>query len=67
MPRHFVFCNEKAGISAFDVSDALEYAAEFVGKAVMPGVLVSVGFDEVSVFKNFACYVVDDGANEVDG
>jgi hypothetical protein len=23
-PRHFVFCNEKAGIGAFDVSDALE-------------------------------------------
>ncbi len=24
VPRHFVFCNEKAGIGAFDVSDALE-------------------------------------------
>ncbi len=24
VPRHFVFCNEKAGIGAFDVSGALE-------------------------------------------
>jgi hypothetical protein len=24
VPRHFVFCNEKADIGAFDVSDALE-------------------------------------------
>ncbi len=33
----------------------------------MPDVLVSVAFDEVSVFKNIACYVVDNGAYEVDG
>jgi hypothetical protein len=33
----------------------------------MPDVLVSVGFDEVLVFENIAHYVVDNGANEVDG
>ncbi len=32
-----------------------------------PDVLVSVGFDEVLVFKNVACYVIDNGTNEVDG
>jgi hypothetical protein len=41
--------------------------AKFVGKAVTPDVLVSVGFDEVLVFKNVAHYAVDNGANEVDG
>ncbi len=34
---------------------------------MMPDVLVSVGFDEVSVFKNVACYVVNNGVDEVDG
>ena len=32
-----------------------------------PDVFVSVGFDEVSIFKNVACYVDNNGANEVDG
>jgi hypothetical protein len=41
--------------------------AKFVGKAVMSYVLVSVGFDEVSVFENLACYFVDNGTYEVDG
>jgi hypothetical protein len=30
-------------------------------------VLVSVRYDEVLVFKNVACYVVNNGANKVDG
>jgi hypothetical protein len=37
---HFVFCNEEVGVSAFDVADALEEAAKFIGKAVSPNVLV---------------------------
>ncbi len=41
--------------------------AKFVGKAVTPDVLVSVRIDEVSVFKNVAHYVFDNGADEVDG
>ncbi len=39
---HFVFCNEEAGVGAFDIADALEEAAKFVGKAVSPDVLVFV-------------------------
>jgi hypothetical protein len=39
---HFVFCNEEAGVGAFDVADALEEAAKFIGKDVSPDVLVFV-------------------------
>jgi hypothetical protein len=39
---HFVFHNEEAGVGAFDVADALEEAAKFVDKAVLPDVLVFV-------------------------
>jgi hypothetical protein len=39
---HCVFCNEEAGVGAFDVTGALEEAAKFVGKAVLLDVLVFV-------------------------
>ncbi len=39
---HFVFCNEEAGVGAFDVMDAFKEAAKFVGKDVSPNVLVFV-------------------------
>ncbi len=39
---HFFFRDEEAGVHAFDVADALEEAAKFVGKAVFPYVLVFV-------------------------
>ncbi len=39
---HFVFCNEEAGVGAFDVTDAFEEATKFVGKDVSPDVLVFV-------------------------
>jgi hypothetical protein len=39
---HFVFHNEEAGVGAFDVTEALEEAPKFIGKAVSPDVLVFV-------------------------
>jgi hypothetical protein len=40
---------------------------KFVGNAVTPNVLVSVEFDEESLFNIVARYVVDDEMDEVDG
>ncbi len=42
MAWHFVFFNEEADVGAFDVADALEEAAKFISKAVLPDVLVFV-------------------------
>jgi hypothetical protein len=55
--------DEKTCVSARDISDALKKLPNFIGKTVGPHLLVFVHFCEVSIFKDIACVVVDDGTN----
>ncbi len=59
--------NEKTCVSAVDGSDTLEELPKFVGKTVCPNVLVLAHYHQVLIFKDIACVVIDDGANEVNG
>ena len=49
--RYLIFADELYGVGAWDVSDALRLAAEFVGVGAGPDLLVSVDLDELVVFK----------------
>ncbi len=59
--------DEEAGVCAFDITDALEEAAEFVCKALSPYGAMGVGFDEMAILVDVPGDVVNDGANEIDG
>jgi hypothetical protein len=61
------FGDEKTCVSAGYIPDTLEDLSKFVGKTVCPNVFVFVHFHQVSIFKDIACVVVDDGTNEVNG
>ena len=61
------FGDEKACVSVRDVSDTLEDLPKFVFKTVCPNVLVFVHFHQVSIFKDVACIIDNDGINEVNG
>ncbi len=65
--RHLILADEEAGVHAFDIADALEEAAEFVCKALLPYGAMSAGFDEMAILMDVPGDVVDDGANEIDG
>ncbi len=54
-------------MSAGDDSDSLEELPKFAGKTVCPNMLVFIHFHQVLIFKDIACVVVNDGANEVNG
>jgi hypothetical protein len=59
--------DEEAGVCTFDVADALEEAPEFISKTCLPDGAVFVRLDEMPIFENVACDVVDNGANEMEG
>jgi hypothetical protein len=59
--------DEKICVSARDVSNTLEKLPKFVCKTVCPNVLVFVHFHQVSIFKDVACIIDNDGINEVNG
>ncbi len=61
------FGDEEACDSARYVSDTLEELLKFISKAACPNVLVFFHFHQVSIVKDIACVVVNDGTNEVDG
>ncbi len=61
------FGDEKTCVSARDISDTLEESSKFVGKTMCPNVLVFVHFHQVTIFKDNACVVINDGTNEVNG
>ena len=49
---HLFFTDEKASVHTFDVANALEQVAEFVGKALLPDGTMGIGFDEMAVFED---------------
>ncbi len=59
--------NEKACVSAGDISDTLEELPDFIGKTMSPNLLVFVHLHKVSIFKNITCDIVNDGIDEVNG
>ncbi len=65
--RHLILADEEAGVCAFDIADALEEAAEFICKALLPYGAMGVGFDEMVILKDVPGDVVDNGADEIDG
>ncbi len=64
---YLFFCDEEAGAGAFYITNSLEEATKFVGKASLPDVLVLVGFYQMTIFKDVTGDVVNDHADEVDG
>ncbi len=50
-----------------DVSDTLEESPDFIGKIMCTNVVVFVHLHTVLIFKDIACVIVNDGANEVNG
>ncbi len=65
--RHLILADEEAGARAFDIANALEKAAEFVCKALLPYGAMGVGFDEMAILADVPGDVIDDGANEIVG
>jgi hypothetical protein len=61
------FGDEETCVSVGYVPDTLEELFKFVGETVCPNVFVFLLFHQVSIFKDIACVIVDDGANEVNG
>jgi hypothetical protein len=59
--------DEKACVSAGDISDTLEESPNFIDKTVGPHLLVFVHLHKVSIFEDITCVVINDGANEVNG
>ena len=59
---NFALAYKFDGVRAFDVSNALREATNFVLEGECPHVLISLQFDEVSILEQFASGVVDDGA-----
>ncbi len=59
--------DEEAGVCTFDIVDALEEAPKFIGKTCFPDGAVFVSLDEMPIFENVACDVVNNGANEMEG
>ncbi len=64
---HFFFTDEEASVRTFDVMNALEQAAEFVGKALLPDGTMGIGFDEMVVFKDVTGDVINNCTDEIDG
>jgi hypothetical protein len=65
--RHLVPADEETGIGSLDVAYSLEEASKFVGKALLPNSTVGVGLDEMAIFEDVSCDVIDDGTNEIEG
>ncbi len=63
---HLFFTDEEASVHTFDVANALEQTAEFVGKALLPDGMMGIRFDEMAVFKDITSDVVNNCANEID-
>ncbi len=59
--------DEKACVSAGDISDTLEESPHFIGKTMGPHLLVFVHLHEVLIFKDITCVIFNDGADEVNG
>lgn len=59
--------DEEAGVRTFDVADALEEVPEFIGKTCLSDGVVFVSLDEMPIFKNVACDVIDNGGDEMEG
>jgi hypothetical protein len=64
--KHLILADEEAGVRAFDIADALEEAAKFVCKALLPYGAMGVGFDEMAILADVPGDVVNNGANEID-
>jgi hypothetical protein len=62
-----ILADEEAGVHAFDIMDALEEAAEFVCKALLPYGAMGVGFDEMAILPDVPSDVINNGANKIDG
>jgi hypothetical protein len=65
--RHLFPADEETGIGSLDVAYSLEEASEFVGEALLPNLTVGVGLDEMAIFEDVTCDVIDDGADEIEG
>ncbi len=59
--------DEKACVSAGDISDALEKLPNFIRKTVGPHLFVFVYLCKMMIFEDIAYVVIDDGADEVNG
>ncbi len=60
--------DEEASVRrTFDVANALEQAAEYVGKALLPDGTMGIGFDEMAVLEDVTGDVLNNCANEIDG
>jgi hypothetical protein len=57
----------KKQVCTFDVANALEQAAEVVGKALLPDGTMGIRFDEMAVFEDITSDVVNNCADEIDG
>ena len=64
---HLFFTDEEASVSTFDAANALEQAAKFVGKALLPDGTMGIRFDEMAVFEDITSDVVNNCANDIDG
>ncbi len=62
--RHLVPADEETGIGSLDVAYSLEEASEF--EALLPNLTVGVGLDEMAIFKDVTCDVINDGTNEIE-
>jgi hypothetical protein len=65
--RHLILADEEAGVCAFDITDALGKAAEFVCKALLSYGTMGVRFDEMAILADVPSDVAEDGANEIVG
>ncbi len=65
--RYLVAANEETCIGPLDIMDSLEEATKFIGKALLSNWTVGVGLDEVTIFEDVSCDVVDNGTNEIEG
>ncbi len=65
--RHLVLADDEAGVCAFDIADALEEAAKFICKALLPYGVMGGGFDEMAILPDVPCDVNNNGTNEIDG
>jgi hypothetical protein len=63
---HGLFWDEKTCVGALYVAYVLKELAELVGKAVLPHQSVFVVLDEVAIFEEVSCVIVNDSTDEVE-